>query len=332
MYVLLSTRSTPGDRVPRTRRGVLLAAVVALCLSLGLPAPATAQNPAAGGTSRFVTVNGIRLHYLEWGTRNSRPTLVLLHPAPLNARVWSEFAATMAGDYHVIAPDARGFGDSAHSGSYDDDVFIEDVGGLLKAIGATRVILCGNSMGGTLAYAFASLHPEVVERLILVDTGPGEKPDEAGAATGAGGTASGPPPGPPRGGPPPVSPGPFATRDEASAGVPPVFGLAFTKAMVEHNLRQDSDGRFHWKYDPAVLIAGQRSMRDPRKWPRWLAVRCPTLVLRGERSPAMSQRAAEQMVAENRHATLVVVPRAGHFVPLDEPAAFAAAVRAWLQP
>lgn len=322
--------SNSGGRGGWTRRHALRASL-ALSWSVWHATRLAAQDAAPAGVSRIVTVNGARLHYLEWGTRKATPTLVLLHPAPLNARVWSDFAAAMAPDYHVIAPDARGFGDSQHVGPYDDDGFVADLGGLLEAVGVTRTVLCGNSMGGTLAYAFASLHPELVERLILVDTGPGEKPDSA-ATSGPVGPGAGPPPGPPRGGPPPLPPGPFPTREAAAAAVPPVFGSGFAKAMVDHNLRQDGDGRWHWKFDPAVQAAAQRSMRDPRKWPRWLAVTCPTLVMRGERSPAMTQRAAEQMVSENRHATLVVIPRASHFVSLDEPAAFAAAVRSWLLP
>ena len=189
----------------------------------------------------------------------------------------------------------------------------------------TRAILCGNSMGGTLAYSYASVHPEVVERLIVVDTGPGEKP---GAA--ASGPPAGPPNGPPRSGPPMPPMGPFASRDEAASRLPPVMGPACVKAMVDLNLKQGADGQWQWKFDPEVLAAGQRSMRDPRKWPRWQAVTCPTLILRGEHSPALSPRLADEMVAANATATLVVVPGAGHFIPIEQPAAFEAAVRAWL--
>ncbi len=62
----------------------------------------------------------------------------------------------------------------------------------------------------------------------------------------------------------------------------------------------------------------------------WLAVRCPTLVLRGARSPALSQATAEEMVRENPNASLVVIPDAGHFIALEQPAAFERAVREWL--
>jgi pimeloyl-ACP methyl ester carboxylesterase len=79
------------------------------------------------------------------------------------------------------------------------------------------------------------------------------------------------------------------------------------------------------------MAAGARSMSDPRKWPMWNAVRCPTLVLRGERSPALSQQAAERMVAGKENAVLEVIPGASHFIPIEAPALFEAAVRRWLR-
>lgn len=298
-------------------------------LGLGLPValvqPATrrlaAQGAGAVARSKTLQVNGVRLHYLEWGSDGSRP-LLLLHPAPLNAHVWDRFGPAMAPHFRVIAPDARGFGDSAWSDSYDGDVFIDDLHALIDALKLTRPILCGNSMGGTLAYMYAGMHPDRVERLIAVDTGPGDPPS---AAPPGGALPTRP------AGPPPMSPGPFRSAAEASAAIPPVMGEAFVEAMVNHNLKRAKDGTWTWKHDHArVMAAGARSMADPRKWPLWNAVRCPTLVLRGERSPALSQQAAERMVAGRENAVLKVIPGASHFIPLEAPALFEAAVRHWL--
>lgn len=249
--------------------------------------------------------------------------MLLLHPAPLNSRVRDSFAPVMASRFRVIAPDARGFGESEWSESYEGDVLLNDLHALLSELKLRRVVLCGNSMGGTLAYMYAGLHPENVERLILADTGPGEKPADQASPTA--------PPSPRRGGPPPMPAGPFTSVDDAAAQVPKAFGPAFTRAMIDHYLKRDADGSWQWKYDlKGTSVAAERSMRDPRKWPAWKAVKCPTLVLRGERSPAMSPQAAEQMVAENEHAPLVVIPGAGPFIPLEAPSAFEAAVRKWL--
>lgn len=269
-------------------------------------------------SSNFLEVNGVKLHYLEWGSRESRPML-LLHPAPLNAHVWDLFARAMSRHYRVVAADARGFGESQWSDVYGTDTFIDDIRAYVAALNLKRPILCGNSMGATLAYSYASLFPQDVDRLIVVDTGPGEKPTEAGAPSGARPS-----------GPPPVPAGPFTSPEDAAAKVPPVFGPAFVKAMVEHNLKKGTGGQWHWKYDPAVVAAGEQSARDPRRWSRWNAVKCPTLILKGERSPALTQRVADQMISENTNASLVILPNAGHFIPLEQPAAFEAAIRKWL--
>jgi len=119
--------------------------------------------------------------------------------------------------------------------------------------------------------------------------------------------------------------------EEAAAAIPSVMGPAFAKEMIDHNLKRAADGSWAWKHDHArVMAAGARSATDPRKWPLWNAVRCPTLILRGERSPALSQQAAERMVAGKQNAVLEVIPGAGHFIPLEAPALFESAVRRWL--
>jgi len=174
-----------------------------------------------------------------------------------------------------------------------------------------------------VSMAYASEHPDMAERLILVDTGPGPKTSDPKPPTPpAGGRAAGPPE---------IPAGPFASPEDAAARVPAAFGPAFARAITHENLRQDSTGAWRWRFDHAGTATGfARSMADPRRWPRWLAIKCPTLVLRGGRSPALSQAAAEQMVQENPNAKLVVIPEAGHFIALEQPAAFERAVRTWL--
>src|SRR5262245_35852708 len=88
----------------------------------------------AGAQSKFLSVNGVKLHYLEWGARDASP-LLLLHPAPLNSYVWEAFASAVARNYRVVAPDARGFGESEWSDSYSDDIFIEDLHAFISVLG-----------------------------------------------------------------------------------------------------------------------------------------------------------------------------------------------------
>ena len=195
-----------------------------------------AQDANITTNSKTLQVNGVRLHYLEWGTERARP-IVLLHPAPLNAHVWDQIGPSWRHSSSVIAPDARGFGDSAWSDSYDGDVFLDDLHALINALSLKQPILCGNSMGGTLAYMYAGLHPDLVERLITVDTGPGEPPAIANGA---------PPSRPP--GPPPQPPGPFKSVEEAAAAIPSAMGTAFAKEMLNNNLKRAADGSWAGKH------------------------------------------------------------------------------------
>ena len=103
------------------------------------------------------------------------------------------------------------------------------------------------------------------------------------------------------------------------------MGRGFIRAMADTNLVRREDGRWHWKHDYAGPVEAA-----PGRWERWQAVTCQTLLVRGGRSPALSDDAARRMVAGRPNATLVVVPEATHFVALDQPEAFERAVRAWL--
>jgi esterase len=327
----------------RSLTSYMAAALATAVAPAGLWAAAPPTQSTAG--SGFRKVNGVRLHFLEWGTAGARP-LVLLHPAPLNAHVWEDFARTMAPHFHVVAPDARGFGDSDWSppDTYGSGVFMQDLHALTRELGLRRFVLCGNSMGGSIAIGYASTYPEMVERLIVVDTGPGPKPIDARARSSPPSPASAPPPRPRPAGPVPVPPGPFASPEDALARVNAALGAAFAavgvkweerfaRAFVHENLKQVATGAWQWKYDyEGHKTAGgfERSQADPRRWPRWRSIKCPTLVLRGAQSPALSQAAAEEMVHENPNARLVVIPEAGHFIELEQPAAFERAVREWL--
>ncbi len=271
--------------------------------------------------SRFMTINGLKLHFLDWGNANAQP-LVLLHSANLNAHAWDSFARAMSPYFHVIAPDARGFGESQWAASYETDMFVADLHGLITELDLKHVILCGNSLGGTSAMAYVSAYPANIDRLILVDTGPGPKP----------GTQRPLPPAGRPSGPPQIPAGPFRSVDDAMSQLVAAGGPTFARIVAHENLKRESPDVWRWKFDHAGTAGGfQRSMADPRRWPRWLSINVPTLVLRGERSPALSQAAAEEMIRERPNATLIVIPDAGHFIAVEQPDAFEKAVRAWLR-
>jgi esterase len=177
------------------------------------------------------------------------------------------------------------------------------------------VILCGNSLGGTTAYSYAAKFPEDVRGLILVDTVAREHDDMLER--------------PPR--PRLLPAGPFSSLEEAIAALPPVLGSVLPRAMVRENLKPDDAGRLTWKFDYVGLQGGrERAHRNEPLWDYWRAVKCPTLILRGERSPACPEHLAQQAAQALSGATLVTIPDAGHFIALDQPSAFVEEVNRWL--
>src|SRR6266498_1681214 len=101
--------------------------VFAVALMFWLSAPLSrAQTPAS--TDRFVTVNGLRLHYLEWGAA-TRPSMILLHGIARHAHTFDHIASDFARDYHVLAVDMRGHGDSDWSpeGAYLVEDYVKDI-------------------------------------------------------------------------------------------------------------------------------------------------------------------------------------------------------------
>ncbi|GAA3237794.1 alpha/beta fold hydrolase [Pseudonocardia petroleophila] len=109
------------------------------------------------------TVNGVRLHYV---TAGSGPALVLLHGVPKTWYYWHRVIPLLTEHFTVIAPDVRGFGDSARpEGGYDMGTIAEDIAALLTELGHERFAVAGEDWGAAFAYAVAAGFPERVTKL-----------------------------------------------------------------------------------------------------------------------------------------------------------------------
>lgn len=115
---------------------------------------------------RTVTVGGVRLAYRVRGPEDA-PPVVLVHGRGENSTTWDEIAASLAADHRVYAPDLRGHGLSDHPGHYGFDVFRDELGGFLKALGLTGATVVAHSMGGGAALLLARSEPALVGRLVL---------------------------------------------------------------------------------------------------------------------------------------------------------------------
>lgn len=149
--------SAPGPRHPAAGGGAGTA-----------PDPAAPPMPHVPGvTHRYVTIDGVRLHYAEAG---SGPPLVLLHGFPQNWYMWRDVIPALARHYRVIAPDTRGAGWSeAPSHGYGKEELADEVAKLMDAVGAPKARVMGHDWGGYIGFMLALRHPEKVEQYLALN-------------------------------------------------------------------------------------------------------------------------------------------------------------------
>jgi len=279
----------------------------------------------AAATEVNVVANGLRFHYLDWGTTGKLP-VVFLHGGALNAHTYDLVCLALRADYHCIALDQRGHGDSEWSPilDYRPETQAADILGVADALGLDRFLLVGQSMGGINALHFAAAHPERLAGLVVIDTGPelsrdGARPiQEFVAAT-------------------------TQERDSVADFVEDALRLnprrdrKLLLRSLRHNLRQTAAGKWVWKWDPRPRLAAPNISADAiaaRRERLWILVRaipCPTLVVRGAESEIFTEEQAAKFVDVLSNGRFARVERAGHNVQGDNPAALSFELRRFLK-
>jgi pimeloyl-ACP methyl ester carboxylesterase len=126
-----------------------------------------AWSDTAAHKSGFVTANGIRVHYLDWGGLG--PVLILIHGGLDNAHVFDDLAPAFTGHFRVIAYDLRGHGRSDAKGPFDTTTRTEDLCGLMDSLGIAKAHLAGWSLAGNDITAMAGTHPERVDSVTYLE-------------------------------------------------------------------------------------------------------------------------------------------------------------------
>ena len=261
---------------------------------------------------RYVNVNGLRLHVLDWGGEDRTP-LLLLHGFTGHAHAWDTLSIALQPHFHVLALDQRGHGESDPAETYNPVVAFDDLAGVLGQLGIGSLVLVGLSMGGRNAMYFASKRPRAVQQLVVVDIGP-----EIGVRAAA--PSSGPP-----------EPDTWESVEQAAQHLHranPYPGIHYYRWVVSHSLRQRADGALVWMWHPSVKE--RRLPSDIDWWAVLRAIPVPTLVLRGESSHVLDRDVAERMVKEPPRGRLVEIPRAVHTLHEDNPGAVLAALKDFL--
>ena len=250
-----------------------------------------------------------RMAYWEWGDPRSERVVLCVHGLSRQGRDFDTLAMAMRDRYRVVCPDVVGRGESdrlADPGGYQVPAYVADMVTLIARLNASTVHWVGTSMGGLIGMGLAALPGSPISRLVLNDVGP--TIDAAGIARIAAYLGQ------------PLSWPSVEAAADYLLTISKGFGahtseqwLALTRPM----LRREADAyRLH--YDPAIATAlraitpAAAAAGQAALWAAYDAIRCPTLLLRGEQSDLLSKDTALAMTARGPKAILHEFAEVGH--------------------
>ena len=267
---------------------------------------------------KFISINGLRLHYLDFGDR-AKPPLVCIHGLSGNAHNFDSLAQHLENDYHVISIDVRGRGDSqwGPAADYNHAVYTTDLAALIDQLQFAAVTLIGTSMGGAIAMLYAGGYPERIERIVLNDIGPEVDHQGIRRINDYMSTA-------------PTEFGSIAQVADFYRDNYPLMQRMPEQALLEFvkwAVTPSERGTLKWKLDPAIRNV-PRSGSGARlldMWVPYARITAPVLVVRGADSDILSRETASRMCAVlPQLARVVEVPGVGHAPSLLEPDALTA--------
>jgi pimeloyl-ACP methyl ester carboxylesterase len=288
--------------------------------------------PLTGPTSHIYYSQRLRLHYVDWGNEGA-PPLLLVHGNRDHCRNWDWIAEALRGDYHIIAPDLRGHGDSQWviGGTYPLVDYVYDIAQLIHQKQLAPLTVIGHSLGGHIAMQYAGMNPESVRRLISIE---GFGPPSAWIAARA-----------KRGAAQRMQDWVLQLRDLAGRLPRKYTGIeeavqrmreanAFlSEAQARHltiyGMSQNEDGTYSWKFDNYVRAHSPYLFNEAEMAELWGNIACHTLLIRGNQSwagdPVKDGRAGYLKQAE-----VVAIDKAGHWVHHDQLPQVLAAIRSFL--
>jgi esterase len=271
-------------------------------------------------TSHEFPLGDMRFHYLDWGNKG-KPTIVFLHGGALNAHTWDLVSLALRDDYHCVALDQRGHGDSdwSHAADYTMAAQLADTKGFVDHLGLDKFILVGMSLGAINSLNFAINYPEMLNNLVIIDAGPEmRRPGSSRIRDFVNGVAE------------------TVTIEgiiEKALEFNPRRDPKILRRSLMHALRQQPDGTWRWKYDRRRFqVLDQETHRAERAA---LAdglsrITCPTLIVRGGESDVFAEEDGIKLAQRLPDGKFVTVPRAGHTVQGDNPKDLVAELRRFL--
>ncbi|MDP6343231.1 MAG: alpha/beta hydrolase [Alphaproteobacteria bacterium] len=273
----------------------------------------------SGPASHVYFSQRLRLHYVDWGNEGA-PPMLLVHGGRDHCRNWDWVAEAFRDDYHIIAPDLRGHGDSEWSvgGSYNIPEYVYDIAQLVHQKQMAPVTIVSHSLGGMISLQYAGLYPENVKHLVAIE-GLGASPerlaetakktiderlagwvDELRQASGR-------------------TPRRYASLEDAFRRMQdenPHLSEAQARHLTVHGANQNEDGSYSWKFDNYVRIFRPYGLTTPEIEHLWSRIACPTLLVRGTESWA-SDPVEDGRMMHFRNARLANIDGAGHWAHHD---------------
>jgi pimeloyl-ACP methyl ester carboxylesterase len=243
--------------------------------------------------------DGVKIYYEIHG---SGPAVLLTHGFSATAEMWKPNIAALSQRYQLILWDMRGHGQTESPNDptvYSEEATVGDMATLLDTQKIRQAVIGGLSLGGYMSLAFHLAHPERVTALMLFDTGPGYRKDEARAG--------------------------WNKRAEGTAREYETKGLAAlgrgAEVLASHH--RSAQGLAH-------AARGMLAQRDARVITSLDSITVPTLVLAGAKDEPFLA-ATDYMASKIPTATKVIIPDAGHAANIDQPDAFNRAVLTFLE-
>ena len=270
---------------------------------------------------KHVQGNGLRIHYLDWGTNGKRPIL-FVHGGGLTAHAWDMVCLDLRADYHCLAMDMRGHGDSEWSpnADYSYESQAGDVEGVVDGLGLKDFILVGHSMGGLNTLIYSSKHSEKIACYVLIECGPDAN---MGSAEGQfdfyRATTE------------------FDSVDDFVQRVVayrPHSDPKMVRLNLMHNLRKLPSGKWTWKYDPRRhpdYSVERLTNLNRGLWKYVPSVTCRTLVVRGGKSQFFLPKHAEDLAGRLPSARWTTVENAAHNVQSANPKGLLREMRSFFQ-
>ena len=286
----------------------------------------------AGPTSRIYFSQRLRLHYVDWGNPGA-PPLLLIHGGRDHCRNWDWVANALRHDWHILAPDLRGHGDSQWSpdGNYGTAAYVYDLAQLIHQQELAPVTIIAHSLGGNLAIRYTGIYPENVRRLVAIE-GLGLSPASAARRAAV-----------------PIAermrnwidiqralsgrlPRRYATIEDAFARMREAnrhLSAEQARHLTQHGVNQNEDGTYSWKFDNYVRADSPYGMAQADIEELWGRITCPTLLIYGSESWASNPEEDGRM-RHFRNAKVVTVEGAGHWVHHDKLDVFLDLVREFI--